>query len=713
MREGIMLLTLAVLWPGIMPDPNPTCVRRSHLTAARAVGLCAAAQLCVLEDDTDAVKCLTWTTDDSLAAGYFDGCVRLWCIDRGADEAPATRTAAPITSLAYSADGQWLLCGTMDRSVSVWDPVRRRHRARLTGHTGVVLSVACGPAESGLVASGSADSTARLWSLARSGAAGCSLGSDSGGVEANLLHVMTGHDDFVNGVALSATGEWLATASDDHTVRVWHTSSGVEGQVLRGHTSYVTCVAFSGLSAAGELLASGACDNAVILWLAPCSSTGTELQRCVLASHSETVNAVAFDATASLLASASDDMTVCVWAVAERQLAQTLKGHTAIVNSVSFSGNGALIASGSDDRTVRVWGATTGDQLWAMRGHNHDVRAVCFSPVSPVMVASGSYDRSLRLWDPSTGQQVASFDGRSRTVTSLSLMGCLEDGMVAVGSSDGTAKLWRMQGGGSLLHCLEGQRSRVTDVHLSTNGSKLASTSEDGTIWVWDAAAGVKLLELSAGAAVSSVAFVLGDSRIAAGSEDGVVRLWSTGDGSLVEELAGHGGAVLCLAISRDGQWLASGSGGDNSLRVWNLATGQQEQVMLGHENAVCGAAFSPSHLELATVSDDGSLRIWNTGKGQCVIKAVMGSALPLKAVVFSPDGKLLACGGADAVVFLVDAKSCKSVAELLGHAASVSCVAFTEDGASVCSGSHDKSVRVWRVSAALTARQLRHVLPA
>ena len=145
----------------------------------------------------------------------------------------------------------------------------------------------------------------------------------------------------------SPSGELVASASPDTTVRLWDTATGRSYGVLEGHSDWVIAVVFS---PNGKLVASASWDKTVRLW-----DTETGRSCGVLEGHSDFVTAVVFSPNGKLVASASWDKTVRLWDTETGRSCRVLEGHSDFVTAVVFSPNGKLVASASDDKTIRLW----------------------------------------------------------------------------------------------------------------------------------------------------------------------------------------------------------------------------------------------------------------------------------------------------------------------------------------------------------------------
>jgi eukaryotic-like serine/threonine-protein kinase len=285
---------------------------------------------------------------------------------------------------------------------------------------------------------------------------------------------LAAHEKEVWSLAFSPDGTSLASAADDHTVKLWDIANARERATLKGHGSLVTAVAFS---PDGKVLASASFDKTIRLADA---TTGEQL--ATLRGHADRVRALAFSPDGATLATAGEDLGIRLWDVAHRrELASPLTGHADWVFSMAFTRDGKTLFSGSIDKTIRCWDWRTGrcrtvwqaeDQVYSLalspdgqtlaaahhggtialwdvegekrrgllRGHSGEVLRLAFSPDGLTLASTGN-DRAVRIWDPATTQQLLTLQGHDAAVHAVAFS---PDGtLLATGSHDGKIKLWR------------------------------------------------------------------------------------------------------------------------------------------------------------------------------------------------------------------------------------------------------------------------------
>jgi WD40 repeat protein len=143
-------------------------------------------------------------------------------------------------------------------------------------------------------------------------------------------------------------------------------------------------------------------------------------------------------------------------------------------------------------------------------------------------------------------------------------------------------------------------------------------------------------------------------------------------------------------------------------VRILDVTSGRQIQVLRGPANSANDLAFSPDGTRLVAGCLDQTARVWDVATGREVF-VLRGHTSPLTVVAFSPDGARLAAGSMDRTVRIWDTTTGKEVLVLRGHAAIVASVNFSPDGRRIYSSSSDRTIRIWDAE---TGRELGYLIP-
>jgi WD40 repeat protein len=599
-----------------------------------------------------------------------------------------------ISSLAASADGNWLAVGLLHPGgLSVWDLRNRRELIRLAEGDTLVRCVFSPTAPilafigSSLPASGETErATLRLWN--------------------GVTRQMTAEiplDNSCTGLAFSRDGQTLVTSTYHGHITLWRMP---EGTKLASYACEDTCDhSLLGFAATPDLslaaYVTGQMSEQRIrvidlrdgkeLWNAPASK--------------QNISALAFSPDGKILASsaASAESDIRLWDVATGKEIGRLDGHQSWVGALVFWPDGSKLASASADQTIRIWDVASRKCLDVLRGHREEVWRLALLPDNQTLV-SGGKDGEVCLWDtsvphPRVGRITLQLPDRNAKWQFA------PDNQTVL-TADGGYHIVRWAGTDfqekeTLLDFGQGKTNNSpSSAAFSRDGRLFAAAWPNGSVQVWDVSRRVLQTQFKLPAMQSSACGFnnRGDRLTVYSSGDNRFHEWDLAARPNVEVQSWPAPAAVNSAnLSPDDRLLvALGSEGDVIVR--DLAAQSSSKPDMKFLEASLSCEFSPDGKLFAMASYLGYARVWETA-GWREAATLRGFKTGAQSVAFSPDGNRLAAtsGAGESALHLWDVASWQDVFTLSAEGAIFWNTQFSPDGNTIGTESFDGILNLWR----------------
>jgi WD40 repeat protein/serine/threonine protein kinase len=436
----------------------------------------------------------------------------------------------------------------------------------------------------------------------------------------------------------SPDGRRLVGAGSD--VVVWDLRSDAEIMSFESGNAMIRSVR---VSADGRRIVAAGAKDGIYVWSLESGelerTLGSDVDRLDLADDGETLVAVGADRVPR------------VWNLSTGALLRELEGAPQQVFDVAIAPDARLIALASTDGKIRIWEREGAAPVRIIDAHQSPVRRLAFHPDGK-RLASGSADGEVALWDAAGGERLETLCQDLVNIKAVAFDRAGE--RLAAATQKGEIRAWSMALGRGMPRP-RGHYGIWLDGAFSPDGELLATAEwNNPNILLWDVETGALRRQLAGHeSGVRVLAFHPTGDLLASAGSDGAVRVWNHGTGELLSVLLGHGELASAVAFGPDGT-LASGDA-EGMMRIWDEAGGSLRAQVRAHEQSIAQIDFSPDGCEIATASNDGTIRLWSPVDGTFRGVAHEGPELSVHGVRYSPDGRFLAHAGGGGALALWD----------------------------------------------------------
>jgi WD40 repeat protein len=635
-----------------------------------------------------------------LATTDGKGKARIW------DPVTGRRTATlagRVTAVVIAPDSTWLAATSDDGTVGIWDNAAGAQTAALAGHDTGVRKVVIAP-DSTWLASTHENGTACIWDKA--GAQITALSSHDGTlrdlvIASDASWVATVGDDgtvrvwdpvtgtqttLTTGAAAAAValdGGRLATSGEDGTVRIWDIAAGVQTAALTSRDG--RRLRNLALASDGGWFAATGPRGELRIWD---PVTGTETG----APRTSQVTAVVIAPDGKWLTSAHENGTACIWDKADGT--QTaLTGHNSQLRRMVIAPDSNWLATTDYDGTVRIWDKAGDARATARTARNRSVRQLAIAPDS-TWAATAYENGPVRIWDRA--------DGTETTLTSSpprDLLIAPDSSWLATSHRDGAVRIWDRADGTETV--LPDHGNRLRNIAIAPDSSWLAITHENpwssarGEIRIWNRTAGTETT-LTGHDWLRKIAIASDSGWLAAAYHDGTVRIWDPAAGTQAATLVSRDKRLHSLAIAPDGTWLAA-SHVNGTVCIWDIAAGTRSAALAGHYDQAREVTIAPDSSWLVITKANGEAQVWDKTTGTQT--TITSRSNRLHNLNIAPGSNWLAFTDHDGTACIWD-KPTGTRTALPGHNPDARSVTIAPDSSWLATSHENGTVCIWDIAA-------------
>lgn len=603
---------------------------------------------------------------------------------------------AVVKTAMFTPDSKYLLTGSRDKTIKLWETATGREVKSYKGHLNTVNGLDISK-NGKLVASSSADKTVKIWDIG-SGKLLFSTPEDkdymttvafspeanwvaTGGYEPlvkiwdyrkkNLVKTIKSNPDRGLGlgvnVEFSPDGQYLALGEDNKTLKVYSTVSWDTIYTLPAESgSCGGCATFTAFTADSKYVVKAVNNGQVAIYE---TATGNKVKQ--LTEEVEDIRSVAFNPDDSRLLVATEK-GVFQWNVEDGSLYMDFYHDLKEVNDATYSPDGSLIVVSGNDNKATLWDADTGDQTGEFSGILQEV------------------DRGGINYDPDNYWE--SYLAKYVKLKSKILL--TKDGQQLIRGKFGRlARKWDLKSGEAKIE-YRGHKKAVLALATNKDETKLVTGDGDGVVIVWDAATGDSLMSFNRHRGpIWDIQFSHDQQKMVTVSWDGYAFIYDVKTGEMISDIYFGNRSAFSVSFTPNDLYIVVGLL-DKNLEMFEIDTKRSVREFVGHTDVVSEIDFHADGRTMLTVSWDGSARTWDVNTGMMIEK--YKTSRPLHTGLFSEQQKVVLVAGESQEIQLLNESDLQLKQSIKGHQSDIVTIQVNETAGLMVSNSLDGATKIW-----------------
>ncbi|EDW85717.1 uncharacterized protein Dwil_GK23222 [Drosophila willistoni] len=505
----------------------------------------------------------------------------------------------------------------------------------------------------------------------------------------------------IRAVCLAPSKQHLILATNSGEVQQWHIMSNSLEHIFKGHTAAVTCLLVAPPQPESELLLTGSEDSTVLVW-----HVSQRQRRAHINAHTGAITGVAAGVNNTLIISSSDDATIAITELASGKLIHRISHHRGPVTGILVAGACDVLISGSHDKTICVWNLENFALLNTMQ---------MTSPVLRIDISWNSVfllalcdDNALYVRTLATGKELHTLKGHKSKIRTMSIG--KDSQRCVVGCEDTRALIYDMHSG-KLVRSMPPNPGPVTatyamdndDFLITVGGNKITFYSfrnEELYVNPYSRNPRRKRSLKKHSQAQRSPSTTLPpitcfdlsrDSQQMAIASGRSVHLMRINTPEFQCTLDGHSGVVNCLKFAPNGEFLTTGSE-DRLVQVWSLAAGEITNTFKAHAAPVIKVVVLMDSLRVISTDRDSLLLVWMADSGN-LLQTIQG---PYKNLAVTNNMRF-ACSTNGDNTMKIWSLTQEDEKYSVSHSDEITCFEISADSMHIITGSRDMSLKIWQ----------------